>query len=925
MGFLDPDIPESGYKGSVPKYTSTRRAVDNSAQTERRPGQGGRRYFSDTIYSNMDGADQGNQTTTMIPRGTTTSAIAQAERQADFLKAEQDARFAEGDAPSYGTPDYGVSPYDDGVRAYGAPHKNNSGYSGQPGYREAGDVTSTAGYRGQPGYREAGDVTSSPNMGAGSGYREEGDITSSPNMGAGSGYRGGRFDEPSITEDEPYRAGGYREDGDTTSSNDLPETPRYAQGGIAQFGAGSGYRGASSPMPRSPFRRGQPAPSYGAGSGYRGVPGRTGQEGMFGMRTGPNGNMIAGSGYRGVPGRTGQEGIFGITDALRRSRAGNRSPQVINDIPPISGQRPPGQPPKYIMPPISGQRPPGQPNRNISVTDELRRAAGPDFLNGPNKGIVADNHGEMVRRREQMEKYKREMNEKRNTSENNKRLEDLLNGDGGKAPVNRQRPSGPMRNKGRRRRSDGTTSEVDFGGITDALRRSRAGNRSPQIRNDIPPSMPKNNGVPMQLEQRMRGFRGFAEGGIAQTSPGQGYYLGGATDGMADEIVSTIDGEVEARLSDGEYVIPADVVSHLGNGNSAAGADKLGKMMDNVRKERTGNKEQGKKIDADKVINKMAGGTAQFNTGGEVTTGAESSISPYAGDYVVDMLGKGAAAADTPYQAYTGPLTAGASELQQQAFRGVGSLQTPGAMGGQGYQAGTFDSAAQQQYMNPYLQGSLNPQLRENRREAEIQRIQDAGRLTKAGAFGGSRQAIMEAEGARNLLQSQADITARGYDTAFQQAQKQFNTEQDRGMTAQDKTNKFGFDVLTAQRNAGDTQRAIEAEGIAADKGQFEEERDYAQKQIQFQKSLLEGLPLESQSKQFMGPSDLAQLSAILSAGGSLYDMYDKYTGGSDGGGGGDSFKYEDYDDAFDTDQGKDYEEVEGGGNSEIYRDPLGI
>ena len=169
MGILDPDIPESGYKGSVPKYTSTRRAVDNSAQTERRPGQGGRRYFSDTIYSNMDGADQGNQTTTMIPRGTTTSAIAQAERQADFLKAEQDARFAEGDALSYGDPDYGVSPYAEDIP--------ETGYRGQRGYREEGDVTSTAGYRGQPGYREEGDVTSTAGYRGQPGYREEGDIT----------------------------------------------------------------------------------------------------------------------------------------------------------------------------------------------------------------------------------------------------------------------------------------------------------------------------------------------------------------------------------------------------------------------------------------------------------------------------------------------------------------------------------------------------------------------------------------------------------------------------------------------------------------------------------------------------------------------------------------------------------------------------
>jgi len=863
MGILDPEIPDTGYKGSVPKYTATRRAVDNSAQEARRPGQGGRRYFSDVVYSNMDGVDQGNQMSTMIPRGTTASAIAQAERQAAGLADIQNARFAESATPSTTTPSYG----------------------------------------------------------AGSGYRGE------PSYGAGSGYRGGRFDDADITEDALARVDLTE---DRFVDNDLPETPRYAQGGLAQFGAGSGYRGipkgagqevvsakpsygAGSGYRGIPKGAGQEVvsakPSYGAGSGYRGIPGRTGQEGMFGMRTGPNGNMLAGgSGGRGIADgmRTGPNGNMlaggsggrGIADGIRTGPNGNM----------LAGG--------------SGGR---------GIADGIRTGPNGNMIAGGGsggRGIVADNFGEMMRRRKQMEKMERGMGE-RNTPENNKRLGDLLSGRGGNTPMNRQRPSGPMQNKGRRRMSDGTErvgSARNFGGIADALKQFRDGSRSPQRQSNTPPRM---SGVPMQFEQRMQGFRGFAEGGIAQTSPGQGYYLGGPTDGMADEIVSTIDGEVEARLSDGEYVIPADVVSHLGNGNSAAGADKLGKMMDNVRKERTGNKKQGKKIDADKVINKMAGGIAQFDAGGQVT-GQESSLSPYAGDYVVDMLGKGAAAAEMPYQAYTGPLTAGASDLQQQSFSGVGSLQTPGAMGGQGYQAGTFDSAAQQQYMNPYLQGSLNPQLRENRREAEIQRIQDAGRLTKAGAFGGSRQAIMEAEGARNLLQSQSDITARGYDTAFQQAQKQFNTEQDRGMTAQDKTNKFGFDVLTAQRNAGDTQRAIEAEGITADKAQFDEERDYAQKQIQFQKSLLEGLPIDATSNQMSGASDLSTIMAILGATGQLgeglSDLYNTYKpGGDDDDGGSDNFEYEDYDDGFDTDQGSDYVEDEGGGNSEIYRDPMGI
>ena len=86
----------------------------------------------------------------------------------------------------------------------------------------------------------------------------------------------------------------------------------------------------------------------------------------------------------------------------------------------------------------------------------------------------------------------------------------------------------------------------------------------------------------------------FEEGGIAQLKKPQ--YLDGDTDGMADRIDASIDGEQPAALSDGEFVIPADVVSHLGNGNSEAGAKVLEKMMARVRKERTGSTKQGKEI-----------------------------------------------------------------------------------------------------------------------------------------------------------------------------------------------------------------------------------------------------------------------------------------------------------------------------------------
>ena len=95
---------------------------------------------------------------------------------------------------------------------------------------------------------------------------------------------------------------------------------------------------------------------------------------------------------------------------------------------------------------------------------------------------------------------------------------------------------------------------------------------------------------------------GLAQGGLASLVQPQGYYLGGATDGMADEIPATIENTEPAALSDGEFVIPADVVSHLGNGNSDAGARQLYAMMDRIRQARTGRKEQGRKINPNKYI-----------------------------------------------------------------------------------------------------------------------------------------------------------------------------------------------------------------------------------------------------------------------------------------------------------------------------------
>jgi hypothetical protein len=94
---------------------------------------------------------------------------------------------------------------------------------------------------------------------------------------------------------------------------------------------------------------------------------------------------------------------------------------------------------------------------------------------------------------------------------------------------------------------------------------------------------------------------GFAEGGSIQKAAA-GKLVTGDGDGMSDDIRANINGDQEARLADGEFVIPADVVSHLGNGSTDAGADRLYSMMDRIRKARTGRKQQAPEIDADKYL-----------------------------------------------------------------------------------------------------------------------------------------------------------------------------------------------------------------------------------------------------------------------------------------------------------------------------------
>ena len=99
---------------------------------------------------------------------------------------------------------------------------------------------------------------------------------------------------------------------------------------------------------------------------------------------------------------------------------------------------------------------------------------------------------------------------------------------------------------------------------------------------------------------------GFASGGMAQMPEYRagGKLLRGAGDGMSDDIPAVIRGKgvQRAALADGEFVIPADVVSHLGNGSTEAGAKKLYKMMEQIRRARTGKSKQAPRVNPDKYL-----------------------------------------------------------------------------------------------------------------------------------------------------------------------------------------------------------------------------------------------------------------------------------------------------------------------------------
>jgi hypothetical protein len=218
------------------------------------------------------------------------------------------------------------------------------------------------------------------------------------------------------------------------------------------------------------------------------------------------------------------------------------------------------------------------------------------------------------------------------------------------------------------------------------------------------------------------------------------------------------------------------------------------------------------------------------------TSVTQTSIPEYAQPYVERLLGKAEAFSQAPYQAYGGERTAGFTPMQQQAFQNAANLQPTQQLGLGTQMAGlaglragnTYYNPSQfgvsnvnapnlqqfsmgpaervttqsfaspnaaKAYMSPYMESALQPQIREAARQSDIMAQQNQARAVQQGAYGGSRSAIVEAERQRNLQRQLGDIYGTGMQSAFQNAQQQFNAEQQARLAAQQANQQAGLTV----------------------------------------------------------------------------------------------------------------------------------
>ena len=274
---------------------------------------------------------------------------------------------------------------------------------------------------------------------------------------------------------------------------------------------------------------------------------------------------------------------------------------------------------------------------------------------------------------------------------------------------------------------------------------------------------------------------------------------------------------------------------------------------------------------------------------------SSSTLSDWAGPYVTTMLGQAQAVANQPYQTYQGPLTAGPSSVQQNLFSGIGGLTLPQNYGQSWTNTGAptmpnvntpnqtssvsqaaagntntsgmantnlaqpSNNSIASQYMNPYLQQSLTPQLNLLAQQAQTNEQSDLGKLTSQGAFGGSRQAVLQGMDQNALLGQQANLIGQGYNTAYNTAMQQFNNDQ-----------ANANQLANTMNTIGQTQQGINQAGVTADYNEFLNQRDYPMKQLQFEQSMLQGLPTSTVTNTPTQATGIQGLAAAVGGLGSL-------------------------------------------------------
>jgi hypothetical protein len=300
----------------------------------------------------------------------------------------------------------------------------------------------------------------------------------------------------------------------------------------------------------------------------------------------------------------------------------------------------------------------------------------------------------------------------------------------------------------------------------------------------------------------------------------------------------------------------------------------------------------------------------QLDSGGDSAPASQTQVSDvpdWAKPYAKETLGKAQALTDinqNPYQTYGGEKVAGFNPMQQQSFQGAAGMQpselgaqagqmagaaTMGALGTQydPYRMGQFTSGRAAQYMNPFIEQAMEPQLREAQRSSEMQRVADMGQATRAGAFGGGRQAIIEAERQRNLGTQLGDIRARGLMTAFDQAQQNFAREQalreqsrqyGAGLGIQGLQTAItgagqmgalggqqfqqGMDINKLQNLYGTQQQQVEQQKLTQNYQDFMNQQRYPYQQLEFMTNIMRGTPMGTVNTLYGGqPSTMSQLA----------------------------------------------------------------